>query len=153
MHDIKEKQIAAFRVSGLKVRTRNTDEAAPGSAKIGPMWGRFFSEGLYTSIPGKQADSPVYGVYSAYESDANGLFDVSAAVATDAPAPGFESLMVEGGRYLVFEARGPMPGAVIDAWQQIWSYFQQPGAQARAFATDFETYVADDLALIHIGIR
>lgn len=153
MHDVKETQVAAFRVSGLKVRTRNTDESEPGSGKIGPMWGRFFGEGLYEKIPGKQMGSPVYGVYSAYESDADGLFDVSAAVATDEPAPGFESQVIQAGTYRVFEARGAIPEAIIQTWQQIWSYFQQPDAPARAYATDFEAYVGDDVALIHIGIR
>ncbi|SDN18226.1 GyrI-like domain-containing protein [Pseudomonas azotoformans] len=153
MHNIQEQHIAAIRVSGLKVRTRNADEMTPSSAKIGPMWQRFFSEGLHEGIPGKLPASPVYGVYSDYESDAHGEFDVTAGVATVEPADGFESLMIVPGRYLVFEARGQMPEAIISTWQQIWTYFQQPGAQARAFVTDFEAYQADDLALIHIGIR
>ncbi|WP_248481439.1 GyrI-like domain-containing protein [Pseudomonas sp. CYM-20-01] len=153
LHNIQEQHIAAIRVSGLKVRTRNADEMTPSSAKIGPMWQRFFSEGLYEGIPGKLPESPIYGVYSGYESDAHSEFDVTAGVATAGPADGFESLVIEAGRYLVFEARGPMPEAIINAWQQIWTYFQQPGAQVRAFVTDFEAYQADDLALIHIGIR
>lgn len=153
MHNIQEQHVAAIRVSGLKVRTRNADEMTASRAKIGPMWQRFFSEGLYEQIPGKLPASPVYGVYSGYESDANGEFDVTAGVATADPAQGFESLMIEPGRYLVFEARGPMPEAIINTWQQIWAYFQQPGAQARAYATDFEAYQADDLALVYIGIR
>ncbi|KAF1021278.1 MAG: hypothetical protein GAK37_03485 [Pseudomonas sp.] len=152
MHDVKETHVAVFRVSGLKVRTRNTDESAPGRGKIGPMWGQFFGEGMYEKIPGKQVGSPVYGVYSAYESDADGLFDVSAAVATDGPAPGFESQVIQAGAYRVFEARGAMREAIIQTWQQIWSCFQQPGAPARAYATDFEAYVGDDLVLIHIGL-
>ena len=153
MQPIKEQQVAAVRVSGLKVRTRNADEAQPSSAKIGPMWQRFFAEGLYQTIPGKQLESPVYGVYSGYESDARGLFDVTAGVATLAPATGFESLVIEPGRYLVFEARGPMPQAIISTWQRVWDYFEQPGVEARAFVTDFEMYPADDVALVYIGIR
>ncbi|NWN47458.1 GyrI-like domain-containing protein [Pseudomonas sp. MAFF 301514] len=153
LHNIQEQHIAAIRVSGLKVRTRNADEMTPSSAKIGPMWQRFFSEGLYEGIPGKPPASPIYGVYSGYESDAQGEFDVMAGVATAEPADGFESQVIEAGRYLVFEARGQMPEAIISTWQQIWTHFQQPGAQARAFVTDFEAYQADDLAWIHIGIR
>jgi len=153
LHVTKEQLKAAFTVSGLKVRTRNADESQPASAKIGPMWQRFYSEGLYEGIPAKQPGSPVYGVYSGYESDASGLFDVTAGVATDAPALGFESLVIEPGNYLVFEARGPMPQAIIAAWQQIWAYFEQPDVPARAFVTDFEAYQGPDLAFIHIGIR
>ncbi|OIN53172.1 transcriptional regulator [Pseudomonas costantinii] len=150
---MKEQVVAAVRVSGLKVRTRNADEAHPLNAKIGPLWQKFFGEGLYEKIPGKQLDSPVYGIYSGYESDARGLFDVTAGVATHAPAQGFESMVIEPGRYLVFEARGPMPDAIIKTWQQVWAYFEQPGVESRAFITDFELYQADDVALIYIGIR
>lgn len=153
MQNIKEQQISQVRVSGLRIRTRNADEMSPASAKIGPMWQRFFGEGLYDTIPGKQPGSPVYGVYSGYESDAGGLFDVTAGVATAEAAEGFDSLVIQAGRYLVFEARGQMPDAIIRAWQQVWAYFEQPGVQTRAFVTDFEAYQADDLALIHIGIR
>ena len=153
MHTIKEQQVAAVRVSGLQVRTRNADEMQPSSAKIGPMWQRFFREEIYQKIPSKQLDSPVYGVYSGYESDAGGLFDVTAGVATQAAAPGFESLAIEPGRYLVFEARGPMPEAIISTWQRVWAYFEQPGVESRAFVTDFEMYQADDVALVYIGIR
>ncbi|WP_395607348.1 GyrI-like domain-containing protein [Pseudomonas sp. B22129] len=153
MPTIKEQKVAAIRVSGLKVRTRNADEMQVSSAKIGPMWQRFFGEGVYEKIPGKQPESPVYGVYSGYESDAHGLFDVTAGVSTHAPAQGFESLVIEPGRYLVFEAQGPMPDAIIQAWQRVWAYFEQPDVEARAFVTDFELYQADNQAQVYIGIR
>ena len=153
MQAIKEQVVAAIRVSGLQVRTRNADEMQPASAKIGPMWQRFFEEGLYKAIPGKHPDSPVYGVYSGYESDASGFFDVTAGVASVAPAQGFESLVIEPGRYLVFEARGPMPDAIIATWQQVWAYFAKPCVESRAFVTDFEVYQADEEARIYIGIR
>lgn len=153
LQEIQEQYVEAIRVSGLSIRTRNADEMTPSSAQIGLLWQRFFSEGLCEKIPEKRPNSPVYGVYSRYESDANGAFDVTAGVATAEPAAGFESLVIEAGRYLVFEARGQMPDAIIKTWQQIWTCFQQPGAQARAYVTDFEVYQADDLAFIYIGIR
>lgn len=153
MHTIKEQRVAATRVCGVKVRTRNADERQPSSAKIGPMWQQFFAEGFYEKIPGKQPESPVYGVYSGYESDAHGLFDVTAGVSTPSPAQGFDSVVIEPGRYLVFEAHGPMPDAIINAWERVWVYFEQPGVEARAFVTDFEVYQADNQALIYIGIR
>ncbi|WP_439653676.1 GyrI-like domain-containing protein [Pseudomonas fluorescens] len=153
MPAIKEQVVAATRVSGLQVRTRNADEMLPASAKIGPLWQRFFEQGLCQAIPGKHPDSPVYGVYSGYESDASGFFDVMAGVASTAAAQGFESLVIEPGRYLVFEARGPMPDAIIATWQQVWAYFEKPGVESRAFVTDFEVYQAEEVARIYIGIR
>jgi predicted transcriptional regulator YdeE len=82
--DLKRQQIDAFTVAGLRVRTTNAAEHQPQSAKIGPMWGRFFSEEQAESIPGKIPGSAIYGVYSAYESDASGAFDVTAGVAVNA---------------------------------------------------------------------
>lgn len=81
------------------------------------------------------------------------FFDVMAGVASTAAAQGFESLVIEPGRYLVFEARGPMPDAIIATWQQVWAYFEKPGVESRAFVTDFEVYQADEVARIYIGIR
>ncbi|TPG73905.1 AraC family transcriptional regulator [Pseudomonas arsenicoxydans] len=55
------------------------------------------------------------GVYSAYESDASGAYEVTAGVSVSTPNPEFENVEIQAGKYLVFEARGPMPSAVIQA--------------------------------------
>src|ERR1700742_4327988 len=95
--DLKRQQIDAFTVAGLRVRTTNAAEHQAETAKIGPMWGQFFGKELAETIPGKSAHSPIYGVYSAYESDASGEFDVIAGVAVDAPVNDFESVRIEAG--------------------------------------------------------
>lgn len=150
--DVKASQIQGFTVSGLTVRTRNADELKAETAKIGALWGQFFTEDLYEQIPFKQPGSPAFGVYSGYESDATGYFDVSAGVATTAPAPGYASVQVAGGRYQVFEVKGPMPDAIIEAWGRVWAWFAEPNAPQRAFATDFERYLGPDSAEICIGV-
>jgi predicted transcriptional regulator YdeE len=139
-------------VSGLGVRTLNNNEQQVSTARIGPMWERFFAEGLFDKIAHKQPQSLVYGVYSNYESDASGQFDVTAGVAVTAPAPDFKTIEVQGGQYLVFEARGPMPGCVIETWGQIWAYFNEHPQIRRKFATDFEAYTGLDSVAVHIGI-
>ncbi len=149
--DVKRVEITAFQVSGPQVRTRNQDEQHVQTAKIGGLWGGFFAEGLAERIITRQPDSLVYGVYSGYESDATGYFDVTAAVAVTAPAPGHETVQVQGGSYLVFEGRGAMPQTVIDTWGRIWSYFEQHPGQRR-FATDFEAYTGLDSVAVYIGV-
>ena len=57
-----------------KVRTKNKDEMNPQTAKIGKMWGEYFS----TIAPTLPQDTHAYGVYTNYESDAFGAFDVIA---------------------------------------------------------------------------
>ncbi|NVZ99596.1 GyrI-like domain-containing protein [Pseudomonas gingeri] len=149
--DVKRVEVAAFQVSGPQVRTRNEDERCAETARIGGLWGGFFAEGLAERIANRQPDSRVYGVYSGYESDASGYFDVTVAVAVTTPAPGYPTLEVQAGPYLVFEGRGAMPQTVIDTWGRIWSYFEQHPGQRR-FATDFEVYTGPDSVAVYIGI-
>ena len=149
---IKQLEVLPFRVSGLRVRTLNAAEQQTATARIGPMWGRFFSEGLYEKIPGKTPDSLVYGVYSNYESDASGSFDVLAGVRVNEPEAQYASIEVQGGQYLVFDAQGAMPGAVIEAWGRVWGYFEAHPQIKRRFATDFEAYTGPDSVALHIGI-
>lgn len=150
--EIKQVYVAPFSVSGLKVRTLNNAEQSAETAKIGPMWGRFFSEGLSERIAPQQPPSPIYGVYSSYESDASGAFDVTAGMAVLTPAQDYETIRIEEGQYLVFEGNGPMPGAVIGAWQHIWRYFEANPQIKRRFVTDFEAYTAPETVAVYIGI-
>jgi predicted transcriptional regulator YdeE len=150
--EIRQVYVAPFSVSGLKTRTCNSAEQTNETAKIGPMWGRFYSEQLFERIAPQQPASAVYGVYSGYESDASGAFDVTAGIAVTTPAQGYETISVEEGQYLVFEGKGPMPDAVIDAWQRIWSYFAANPQIQRRYATDFERYTAEQAVAVYIGI-
>lgn len=62
-------------ISGLKIRTKNADEMNPKTAKIGALWQTFFTDAMPTLEP-----TPLYGVYTNYESDARGEFDVLVGV-------------------------------------------------------------------------
>jgi len=150
--DITVREVLPFNVSGLLVRTRNADEQQPDTARIGPLWGRFFAEELFNKIAPRQSDSLVYGVYSRYESDASGHYDVTAGMAVTAPATGFETVQVQGGQYLVFEAQGAMPDSVFQAWERVWKYFEENPLTRRKFATDFEAYTGPDSVAVYIGI-
>ncbi|WP_025112445.1 GyrI-like domain-containing protein [Pseudomonas sp. H1h] len=151
--DLKRQQIDAFTVAGLRVRTTNAAEHQPATAKIGPMWGQFFSEELAESIPAKTANSPIYGVYSAYESDASGAFDVTAGVAVSARTKDYEAVQIEAGEYLVFEAQGTLPDAVIATWGRIWTFFADNPQIQRRYATDFEAYTGPESVAVYIGIH
>ena len=151
--DLRQQHVESFTVSGLRVRTTNAAEHKAETAKIGPMWGAFFGRSLAQDIPGKLAESPIYGVYSHYESDASGAFDVTAGVAVVDPQNGFESIRIESGEYLVFEGQGALPEAVIATWGRIWKYFEANPQIQRRYATDFETYLGPESVAIYIGIR
>lgn len=143
-------------VAGISVRTTNAAEMDPATARLPGLWGRFYQEELAATIPGARAGSPVYGVYSAYESDANGAYTVTAGVEIDprttAPRT-MTPVTLAPGRYMVFEGRGEMPAAVIDTWLRVWNFFATPGAPARAYTTDFEVYSGPGVVDIHIALK
>ncbi|MBN8753441.1 MULTISPECIES: GyrI-like domain-containing protein [Variovorax] len=141
--------VDAFRVSGLTVRTTNREESDPATARLGALWGRFFGEETYASTPNRTADTRIFGVYSAYESDANGAFDVTAGVVV---TDGEGSIPIEAGNYLVFNGQGEMPQMVISTWQRIWQYFEAHPNVARSYRSDFEAYEGPDKVAIHIGV-
>ena len=139
----------AFQVAGITVRTTNREENAPDTARIGALWRRFFGEQTYASTPHRTSDTRIFSVYSAYESDAHGAFDVTAGVAVSG---GANSVAVEAGDYLVFTGQGEMPQMVIATWQRIWHYFETHPDVARSYRSDFEAYEGPDKVAIHIGV-
>jgi predicted transcriptional regulator YdeE len=143
------KHFSSFTVQGLQTRTTNAAEQT-ADAKIGPLWQRYF--GTY-GMP----TSTVYGVYSSYESDWTGAFDVltGCEVAGHA-APKAEQVVmqVQAGDYLVFPAKGEMPQAIIEAWGRVWRHFSHPHSDwQRCYVTDFEQYLGVDEAAICIGVK
>lgn len=153
---------APFSVVGIATRTTNRDEAEPSTARLSALWDRFFSHSWERRLPGSpDGDRRVFGVYSAYESDAHGAFDVTAGVALPATAAAAAQsdmgadtvcIQVEAGDYLVFRSQGAMPQMVIDAWGSIWRYFAENPQVRRRFGTDFEAYSGPDEVAIHIGV-
>ncbi|KQX84975.1 GyrI-like domain-containing protein [Variovorax sp. Root473] len=139
----------AFRVSGLTVRTTNREENDPATARIGALWNRFFGEQTYGVTLHRTSDTRIFSVYSAYESDAHGAFDVTAGVAV---SEGADSIAIEAGDYLVFTGRGEMPQMVIATWQRIWQYFEAHPEIVRRYRSDFEAYAGPDAVAIHIGV-
>jgi len=151
MLNIQKVQLTAKIINGLQIRTKNADEMNPDTQKIAPLWGKFFAEIMPTlgSNP-----PPLYGVYSNYESDAFGEFDVLVGAELLEESDEFKSVTVEAGNYLVFTAKGELPQAIIETWDQVWVYFEDPSIEVkRAFKTDFELYTSQTEAKIYIGVN
>ena len=139
----------AFQVAGLTVRTTNREENDPATARIGALWDRFFSEETYRTTPGRTGDVRLFGVYSGYESDAHGAFDLTVGVAVSGAADG---VALEAGNYLVFSGQGEMPQMLIATWQRIWQYFEAHPEIVRRYRSDCEAYEGPDKVAIHIGV-
>ena len=154
MPNIKKIEIYTKTITGLKIRTKNADEMNPKTQKIAPLWGRFFSEILPKLEPSPPS---LYGVYSNYESDASGAYDLLVGVKSlDIESSLREELVdvqIEEGKYLVFPVKGELSTEVIKVWGQIWAYFEDPSVdERRAYKTDFEHYLSEDTAEIYIGV-
>lgn len=148
----KTTHISHFVVSGLTVRTKNADEFNQQTAKIPGLWTQFFSTGIADQIPERLPNTPIFGIYSSYDSDASGFYNVTAGVSVTALNTNWSGVEVQEGEYLVFDAIGPMPDAVIQTWNFIWTYFEQHPEIKRSFLTDFESYAGPEKVQIHIGI-
>lgn len=142
-------QLGSIVVSGISVRTNNAKEMEPATGEIGKLWQDFFAVSSTFEQPLKEA----YGIYSGYESDCTGYYDVTAGVVGDFPAEEASEITVSTGSYLCFEKRGAMPESVLLLWQEIWQYFGKEGSEKRAYLTDFEKYTGQDFVQIFIGIQ
>ncbi|WP_339691731.1 GyrI-like domain-containing protein [uncultured Pseudoalteromonas sp.] len=132
------KQLASKTLTGLKVRTCNANEMNAGTAKIAELWQKFGEK--YTSKLTK--DSKVFGVYTNYESDVTGDFDVIAC--SDEQSINLRdsvTVTTHAGSYLVFSGEGEMPDAIIDLWGEIWQYFSSDDCRyTRTYTSDYEYY-------------
>ena len=137
-------------VKGISIRTTNADEMNPETAKIGKLHQSFDKNVTVDYKNGAR----VYGVYYDYESDANGRFSVLAgADKIETSNVKLEEITLPSGKYMVFNGKGEMPQAVIDAWGEIWTYFSnEESAEKRAYTTDFEHYISESEVNIYIAI-
>lgn len=135
-------------IHGIRIRTINTNEMNPKTAKIGALWQKFDKQ----VIVDYQSGEKVYGVYYDYESDANGEYSVLAGY--DGEDENLEEVTIVSGKYLRFVASGEIPQVVIETWGKIWEYFSDETSEfKRAYKTDFEYYKSGNDIEIFISIR
>lgn len=140
-------------IQGICIRTQNSAEQDPSTAKIGDLWTDFGK-----TVGPHMTEQMVYGVYHDYASNDQGAFNVTAGVfqspeLSASAIPNLTEVELQAGRYMVFSNRGEMPQRVIETWQEIWTYFNAEGCPyQRAYVTDFEHYTSQQTVDIYIGI-
>lgn len=146
-------QIESRTIVGYKVRTKNDREMEPATAKIGELWAKFTTD----IAPNLGTDNVGYGVYTEYETDHTGAFDVLAGSTPyeGSKNAGLSQVVLAEGDYLVFSGVGELPQAVINVWsEQIWPYFDKNScSHERAYTTDFELYKGAEAVDIYIAIK
>ncbi len=140
-------------IYGISVRTKNSNEMNPETAKIGAIWQKFDSTVEVNYKDGER----VYGVYYNFESDANGEFDVLAGY--EILNSKLDTVKIQKGKYLVFNKifeetdDNTRVQAIIETWGKIWEYFLNEDSQyKRIYKTDFEYYKGQNEIEIYISI-
>ena len=150
MPNIQKVDVEARTITGLKVRTKNSDEMNADRQKIAPLWARFYEEVL----PGLESEASIYSVYHNYESDAHGFYDVTVGADLLKQTEEMQTVTLEEGRYLMFPVKGELPQAIVDTWKHVWAYFEDPSVdERRAYETDFELYKNEREVEIYIGVH
>lgn len=142
-------KIPEIKLAGLQIRTSNQKEMNPESAKIGSLWQRFYEE---LTKSGEMPECS-YGVYSNYESDQHGEYDLTVAKTGEFNGEGSIEITIPSGKYLKFEKEGPLPDSALQLWQEIWNYFENTSNHERTFICDFEEYSSMTDVAIYIGIK
>ncbi len=139
-------------ITGISIRTDNATEMTPEQGKIGPLWQKF-DELIPVNYQGGER---VYGIYTNYESDHTGKFDVLAGFdgASTPDSVEVKKISIPDGKYLVFSHKGEMPQIAIDAWTEVWQYFTSDNAEyERLFSVDFEYYPYNNEIEVHIAVK
>ncbi|WP_237156777.1 GyrI-like domain-containing protein [Photobacterium leiognathi] len=144
-------QIETFTVYGLTLRTANSLEMNPETANI-PKHVQLVDSNIEIDY---LSDARAYSVYTNYESDVNGFYDLLMGSTEIASAKRkLQSIDVVAGEYLKFDAEGEFPDAIIRAWQTAWAYFSsQDCKHSRAYTTDFEYYQSTNQVSVFIALK
>jgi predicted transcriptional regulator YdeE len=143
----------AFAVLGFTTRTTNQREMS-GESRIAPLW-RDYLNGGDKAIPGVADPSLTFSIYTNYESDHTGAYDVilGKPVSVLEPAPGIlRGVAIPAAQYAVFPAAGATPDGIQAAWMAVYQYFDGRKIPRRAFSIDFERYSAEGVQL-YIAVR
>jgi len=145
-----------FKIIGISTETTNQNNQA--AADLAALWQRFYAEEIFNKIPNKESED-VYAVYTDYESDYTGKYTtiIGQRVTSLGNIPdGFVGREIKNEKLLRYKAKGEMPQAVLETWQEIWA---NDIALYRTYNADFEVYGeksqqgVDSEVEIYIGVR
>ncbi|MFT4147533.1 MAG: GyrI-like domain-containing protein [Micrococcaceae bacterium] len=116
-------------VTGLEIRTNNEIEAS-SKGKIAKAW----EETRQVEDPNLPA-----AVYTDYSGNQDDDFSVVIGFINREPHDGERTVEVPAGKYAKFSKTGPIPDAVLAAWQDVWAA-EKSGSLKRAYQADLEFY-------------
>lgn len=126
-----------FRLVGLKLETKTTNENNQSNVDCGNLWQKFESDKIAEQIPYKLSNE-IFAVYYDYEGDKTKAFSyfIGCKVDENAEIPkGLNELIIPAQQYAKVIAKGEMTGCITQAWEKIWN-----SNLNRQFGFDFEIY-------------
>ncbi|MBU2928846.1 GyrI-like domain-containing protein [Winogradskyella psychrotolerans] len=129
--------IDSFKIIGIETNT--TNENGKSAEDLGKLWEQFYSENISNKIPSKK-NTEIYSIYTNYESDYTGKYTCIIGMKVDSLdniPNGLIGCEFESGKYQKFLAKGNMPNAILETWQEIWKKDQELN---RKYTADFEVY-------------
>ena len=132
----------AFKIAG--VREWTTIKDGQNFVNIPKMWDKMPPEKRSQITSLASADLPgILGVCADIQDDG---FDYWIAAATTKPCPpNLEEKAIPALTWAVFEARGPMPGAIQGIWKRIFSEWFPNSGYEHAKAPELEWYADGDM--------
>ncbi len=130
-------QIENFKIIGIETET--TNENGKSAEDLGKLWEKFYSENVPSKIPNNKNDK-IYSIYTDYESDYKGKMKAIIGLEVDSLdkiPDGLIGREFNGGKYQKFIAKGQMPNAIVESWQEIWAKDKELN---RKYTADFEVY-------------
>ena len=127
-----------IKLIGKSIRTTNAEGKC--IAEISNYWMEFYKAEEHLKIPNKTDENYCFGVYSNYESGAEGYYDFTIAYQVDSfdnIPDGFTAITIEPGNFAKFkeEAAMDIQTKCSTLWNTIWN-----SDINRAFQIDYEYY-------------
>lgn len=134
---MEESQRNKFKLVGLKLKEKTTNENNKSAKDCGELWQKFEKEKIFEQIPNKISDE-VFAVYFDYEKDETKPFSyfIGCKVDENTKVPThLNTLNIPSQNYVKFTAKGKMTACISDTWKSIWKTDIK-----RKFGFDFEVY-------------
>ena len=134
---MEKKRKKNFRLIGLKLGHKTTNENGQAGIDCGNLRQQFEAERISELIPNK-VNNAVYAVYYGYEKDDTKPYCYFIGCQVDEISEIPESLSelaIPAQDYVMITAKGAMTGCISDAWREIWA-----SNINRKFGFDFEVY-------------
>jgi len=129
--------ISAFKLVGLGLSKKTTNEGGQSSVDCGNLWQKFEIENYVGKMPHRLSNE-IYAVYYQYEGDYTKAFSyfIGCKVKIDDEVPhGMDCILIPAQKYLKVISKGKMPDCIANSWKDIWS-----SEISRAYKYDFEVY-------------